>query len=130
MTNHVHLFLTPEESDGVSRLIQSLGRHYVRYINQTHGRSGALWEERYKFTLIDSEKHFLTVSGYIELNPVRAHMIGHSAEYPWSSYQKNAMGKEIELITPHALCQSLGKTNSERQEAYRTLFNNEMPDAH
>ena len=46
MTNHVHLLLTPEEGDGVSRLIQSLGRYYVRYVNQTYGRSGTLWEGR------------------------------------------------------------------------------------
>jgi len=70
MTNHVHLLLTPEESDGVSRLIQSLGRYYVRYVNQTHGRTGTLWEGRYKSTLVDSENYFLTVSRYIELNPV------------------------------------------------------------
>jgi len=44
MTNHVHLLLTPEESDGVSRLIQSLGRYYVRYVNQTYGRTDTLWE--------------------------------------------------------------------------------------
>lgn len=43
MTNHVHLLLTPEESDGVSCLMQSLGRYYVRYVNQTHGRTGTLW---------------------------------------------------------------------------------------
>lgn len=128
MTNHVHLLLTPEESDGVSLLIQSLGRYYVHYINQTHGRTGTLWEGRYKSTLIDSEKYFLTVSRYIGMSPVKAHTVGHPAEYPWSSYQKNAMGKEIELITAHVLYQSLGKTDSERQEAYRTLFYNEMPD--
>ena len=55
MTNHVHLLLTPEEGDGVSRLIQSLGRYYVRYINQTHDRTGTLWEGRYSSTLVDNE---------------------------------------------------------------------------
>ena len=43
MTNHVHLLLTAQESDGISRLIQSLGRYYVRYINQTYNRTGTLW---------------------------------------------------------------------------------------
>ena len=93
MTNHVHLLMTPEEGNGVSKLIQSLGRYYVRYVNKTHGRTGTLWEGRYKSTLVDSENYFLTVSRYIELNPVRADMVGHPGEYPWSSYQKNAMGK-------------------------------------
>ena len=80
MTNHVHLLMTPEEGDGVSKLIQSLGRYYVRYVNKTHGRTGTLWEGRYKSTLVDSENYFLTVSRYIELNPVRADMVGHPGE--------------------------------------------------
>jgi len=122
MTNHVHLLMTPEEGNGVSKLIQSLGRYYVRYVNKTHGRTGTLWEGRYKSTLVDSENYFLTVSRYIELNPVRADMVGHPGEYPWSSYQKNAMGKLIKLITPHFCYQSLGKNDEERQTAYKALF--------
>ena len=128
MTNHVHLLMTPEEGNGVSKLIQSLGRYYVRYVNKTHGRTGTLWEGRYKSTLVDSENYFLTVSRYIELNPVRADMVGHPGEYPWSSYQKNAMGKLIKLITPHFCYQSLGKNDEERQTAYKALFQQMIPD--
>jgi len=129
MTNHVHLLLTPEEEgNGVSRLMQSLGRYYVRYINQTHGRTGTLWQGRFKSTLVDSEKYFLTVSRYIELNPVRANMVGHPAEYPWSSYQKNAIGKSIELLTPHDCYQSLGQADEERQKVYRGLFDELIPE--
>ena len=128
MTNHVHLLLTPEEGDGVSRLIQSLGRYYVRYVNQTHGRSGTLWEGRYKSTLVDSDNYFLIVSRYIELNPVRANMVEHPVEYPWSSYQRNAMGKPIALLTPHDCYQSLAKVDKKRQEIYKSLFDQEIPD--
>ncbi len=122
MTNHVHLLLTPEEPDGVSRLIQSLGRYYVRYVNQSYGRSGTLWEGRFKSSLVDSENYFLIVSRYIELNPVRTQMVAEPADYPWSSYHKNALGRPIELITPHTCYLSLGKTDRKRQSAYRALF--------
>ncbi|MCU7937813.1 MAG: transposase [gamma proteobacterium symbiont of Bathyaustriella thionipta] len=128
MTNHVHLLLTPEDSEGVSRLLQSLGRYYVRYINQTYQRSGTLWEGRFKSTLVDSENYLLTVSRYIELNPVRAQMVSHPADYPWSSFKKNALGKNVNLITPHACYQSLGNTDKERQTAYLTLFAQELND--
>ncbi len=128
MTNHVHLLMTPHESDAISRLMQSLGRYYVRYINTTYGRTGTLWEGRYKSTLVDSDRYFLTVSRYIELNPVRARMVTRPEDYPWSSYHRNAMGKEIELITPHALYLALGQTDAERQAAYRSLFDQEMSD--
>jgi len=128
MTNHVHLLMTPEEPDGISRLMQSLGRYYVRYVNTTYGRTGTLWEGRFKSTLIDSERYFLTVSRYIELNPVRARMVTHPEAYPWSSYHRNALGKKIELITPHALYRALGRTEDARLAAYSALFDNPISD--
>lgn len=128
MTNHVHLLVTPEEANGVSRLIQSLGRYYVRYINMTYDRVGTLWQGRYKSTLVDTEKYFLTVSRYIELNPVRAGMVLHPAEYPWSSYQRNALGVPIQLITPHDCYQALAKTDKTRQKRYSALFKKDIPD--
>lgn len=128
MTNHVHLLMTPETEKGVSQLMQSLGRYYVRYINQTYSRSGTLWEGRYKSTLVDSEHYFLLVSRYIELNPVRADMVEHPAQYPWSSYQGNALGKAIELLTPHDSYNALGQTAEERQTAYRALFEYHIPE--
>ena len=109
MTNHVHLLVTPSTDDGVSRLIQSLSSYYVRYINQTHNRTGSLWEGRYKSSLVDSDNYFLLVSRYIELNPVRAGMVDHPSEYPWNSYHKNAEGAPIKLITPHYCYQCIGE---------------------
>ena len=72
MTNHVHLLLTPGTEQGISKAIQMLGRYYVQYFNYTYGRTGSLWEGRYKSTLIDSEQYLLSCHRYIELNPVRA----------------------------------------------------------
>ena len=126
MTNHVHLLVTPETEKGVSQLMQSLGRYYVRYINQTYKRTGTLWEGRYKSTLVDSEDYFLVVSRYIELNPVRANMVENPADYPWSSYHSNAGDKEIALLTPHACYNALGKTLSGRKAAYAELFKGQI----
>ena len=128
MTNHVHLLMTPETEKGVSQLMQSLGRYYVGYINHSYGRTGTLWEGRYKSTLVDSENYFLTVSRYIELNPVRAEMVSHPAEYTWSSYHNNASGKRVELITPHEIYQRLAKTDKTRQKRYTALFDKKIPD--
>lgn len=128
MTNHVHLLATPRDEQGISRLMQAQGRKYVQYFNFTHGRTGTLWEGRYKSTLVDSDSYLLTVYRYIELNPVRAGMVSHASEYPWSSYQLNALGKPIQLLTPHALYLQLGKTEAERQDAYRSLFRGRMPE--
>lgn len=127
MTNHVHLLATPTTSNGVSKLMQSLGRYYVRYFNQTYKRTGTLWEGRFKSTLVDSDNYFLIVSRYIELNPVRAGMVAHPAEYTWSSYQHSGTGKVIELITEHDLYTRLGTNPENRQAQYRTLFERDIP---
>jgi putative transposase len=125
MTNHVHLLMTPHKNDGISKVIQMVGRHYVQYFNYTYRRSGTLWEGRYKASLVDGEAYALTCYRYIELNPARANMVAHPAEYPWSSYRGNALGNGDELLAPHSLYLALGTTAEERQGAYRALF-----DAH
>lgn len=126
MTNHVHLLLTPKEAEGVSRLMQSLGRYYVRYMNHKYARTGTLWEGRYKSTVIDSEQYLLTVSRYIELNPVRADMVEQPGEYPWSSFRRNALGISIKLITPHEVYERLAKREATRQKRYLALFEKEL----
>ena len=75
MSNHLHLLVTPERGDSVGKALQSIGRRYVQYFNRAQGRTGTLWEGRYKATLIDSERYLLTCYRYIELNPVRAGMV-------------------------------------------------------
>jgi len=126
MTNHVHLLVTPATKTGVSQMMQSLGRAYVRYINQAYQRSGTLWEGRYKSTLVDSENYLLQVSRYIELNPVRAGMVQHPADYPWSSFRGNALDKKISLLTPHPCYHALGRSDAKRRKAYASLFDHDM----
>lgn len=122
MTNHVHLLLTPETEQGISKTIQMLGRYYVQYFNYTYGRTGTLWEGRYKSTLIDTEQYLLTCYRYIELNPVRAQMVDHPSDYPWSSYRSNATGQANPLIKTHYKYDELGRTGDARQQNYRALF--------
>lgn len=93
MTNHVHLLLTPHHKDSIAKTLQSVGRRYVQYFNHVYQRTGTLWEGRYKATLIDSEAYLLTCYRYIELNPVRAGLVSHPREYPWSSYRLHGEGK-------------------------------------
>ncbi|MDR9497769.1 MAG: transposase [Hydrogenovibrio sp.] len=128
MTNHIHLLITPNIENGLSKAMQMIGRYYVQYFNQTYQRTGTLWEGRYKATLIDSDRYALTCYRYIELNPVRAKMVAHPAEYPWSSYRCNALGEECALIQPHLLYQQLGGEQHDRTKAYRALFDHAVPE--
>jgi len=84
MINHVHLLLTPEKEQSASLFMKHLGQRYVQYINRTYKRSGTLWEGRFRSCLTQSEDYVLACYRYIELNPVRANMVGHPRNYPWS----------------------------------------------
>jgi putative transposase len=129
MTNHVHFLMTPLKTDGISKVMQSLGRAYVRYFNDLYGRTGTLWEGRYRATLVDSEAYLLTCYRYIELNPVRAGMVEHPADYPWSSFRYNALGQKDSLITPHDLYLRLGTGEESRRDNYTRLFGTRIPAA-
>ncbi len=122
MTNHVHLLCTPRSSNAISEMMQSLGRVYVRYFNTTYQRTGTLWEGRFKSCLVQSETYLLQVYRYIELNPVRANMVDSPADYKWSSYQINALGKHSTLCTPHEVFLALGDTEQQRRTRYQPLF--------
>ena len=129
MTNHVHLLMTPRRTNAIAKVIQSLGRRYVQYINATYQRSGTLWEGRYKASVIESESYLLMCLRYIELNPVRSNLVADPAEYLWSSYPWHALGKSDPLITDHSVYLALGRTKEERHEAYRGLFRDPLDPA-
>lgn len=127
MDNHVHLLMTPDEAGAVSRLMHTFARNYTVPFNRRHGRTGTLWEGRYKACLVDSDGYFLACSRYIELNPVRAWIAPEPAEYPWSSHRANACGKLDPLLRPHACYLALGADDSSRAAAYRRLFDRALP---
>ncbi|MGQ0700879.1 MAG: transposase [Panacagrimonas sp.] len=129
MTNHVHLLLTPRKATAVPRLIISLGRRYVQYVNHTYRRTGTLWDSRYKSSAVQSETYLLTCQRYIELNPIRAAMVEDPAHYRWSSYRCNALGQADDRITAHPLYLALGPNDTQRQTAYRTMFRPELDRA-
>ncbi len=122
MTNHVHLLLTPKKAESVPRLVISLGRRYVQYVNTTYRRTGTLWDSRYKSSLIQAETYLLECMRYIEMNPVRAAMVEDPAHYRWSSYRANGLGQADALVCPHALYLALARSAAERLKAYRALF--------
>jgi putative transposase len=129
MTNHVHLLLTPKKAQDVPRLIISLGRRYVQYVNRTYKRTGTLWDSRYKSSLVHAASYLFACQRYIELNPVRAAMVEDPGYYRWSSYRANALGQGDARVSPHALYLGLGTTAARRQSAYRALFRSQLDKA-
>jgi putative transposase len=59
MDNHFHLLATPATDVALPHMMQALGRSYVRYFNNRHGRSGTLWEGRYRCTVLQAQPYAL-----------------------------------------------------------------------
>lgn len=127
MPNHVHLLVTPEAGAGVPMTMQEIGRRYVRLFNDTHKRTGTLWEGRYKAAMIDGERYFLTCQRYVEQNPLRAELVTNAADYRWSSYRNSAFGILDPLVTPHEIFTALGRDDDARRAAYTALFAEPIP---
>ena len=114
--------MTPKTAEGVSRVMQSLGRRYVQYVNRTYRRCSTLWETRHKASLVDAERYLLACYRYIELNPVAADMVEHPVDYRWSSFACNAWGECDGLVSPHPLYVAIAPSSRARQSRYRDLF--------
>jgi putative transposase len=128
MTNHVHLMMTPQTADGISCAMQSIGRRYVYYFNHVYERTGGLFEGRYRATVIDNESYWFTCARYVELNPVRAGLAVRPEEYRWSSCRSHALGFTNRFLTHHDLYLRLGDSPKVRQEAWRAILSEAMPD--
>jgi putative transposase len=129
MSNHVHLLLTPISEGAASLMLQDVGRQYVSTINRAHGRSGTLWEGRFKSSLIDSDRYLFTCHRYIEMNPVRAGIATAPGNYAWSSHGYYAGTRRDGIVTPHPLYAALGESSASRRSAFLAMFGNEIPGA-
>lgn len=122
MGNHFHLLATPSTAEGLPQMMQSAGRRYVRYFNDSQSRSGTLWEGRYRATVIEAERYLLPCMAYLDLNPVRAGLVTEAKDYPWSSHGHYAGLRVDSLLTPHPLVWALGNTPFAREAAYAGLI--------
>ncbi len=95
MTNHIHL-LIKEGREDLGIVFRRIGASYVYWYNWKYGRSGHLFQDRYKSEPVENEQYFLTVLRYIHQNPIKAGIENDIAKYPWSSYN--------EYLKNHNIC--------------------------
>ncbi len=122
MTNHVHLLLTPSTEQSATLLMKHLGQRYVQYINREYQRHGTLWEGRFRSSFVDRSDYLFKCQRYIELNPVRAGIVAHPRDYPWSSYRANVEADHSTVVQPHEEYLMLGPTPDRRGLAYGEQF--------
>jgi putative transposase len=121
MPNHLHVLATPSDEDGLAAMMQKVGRLYVPWFNNKYGRSGTLFQGRFRTSVIDPDTYFLACIRYIELNPLRSQLAFDPLDYPWSSYAHHAGVRPDPLITDHAKYWELGNTPFQREAAFIEL---------
>jgi putative transposase len=121
MTNHVHLLMTGASARGVSRTMKRVAEIYAMSFNRRNSRSGSLWQGRFGSSLVQDGAYLFNCYRYIEMNPVRAGMVGSPAAYRWSSYRANAFGAKS-FVLPHSLYLDLASSPDARLAAYKSLF--------
>lgn len=121
MPSHFRLLATPSSAVSLPHFMQAVGRSYARYFNQRQGRSGTLWEGRYRSTLIQAEPYLLACMVYMDLDPVRAGLVSVPQDYRWSSHPHHVGLRSDPVVIPHALYWKLGNTPFAREIAYAEL---------
>ena len=104
MSNHYHL-LVHDGHDALSHFCQSLNAAYATYFNEKHGRSGTLFQSRFRSEVVKDDEQYLTVLRYIVQNPLKAGL-GSPEEYPWSSYAE--YGQKRGAVEPYFAAKMLG----------------------
>jgi len=116
MGNHYHLLLETPRGN-LSRVLHHINRAYTTYFNIKRGRSGHLFQGRFKGILVEKDAYCKELSRYIHLNPVRAGMVKSPSEYQWSSY-RSFIGKDKkpDWLTTELV---LGDFGGEGRKGYR-----------
>ncbi len=93
MPNHIHLIARPSTDDALSKALGRTHFHYTQYINRLHARTGHLWQNRF-YSCPLGRQHFWQAMRYIEQNPLRAGIVRHACDYPWSSAKAHVAARD------------------------------------
>lgn len=128
MGNHVHLLLAGQEAGAVSRMMQALGRRFVKAYNARWARTGTLWEGRFRSCVVDSDRYVLNCLAYIELNPVRAGLVSAAADYAWSSARFHLGLRRDASMTLHPSFVALACEDQARARAWSDVLGTPVAD--
>jgi len=123
MANHLHLILVPPHLDAMAKFVKSFAQSYAAYRNKKRRGSGKLFEERYISIPIRTEAQLAITTAYIELNPVRAGVVDHPADFKWSTYRLHAgdpTGSRVHpvILTPSGWYLGLSRDPAKRAQLY------------
>ena len=96
MTNHVHI-LIKSETEEIGNIVRRIAVGYAQYHNIKYGRTGHLFQNRFRSETVNDDNYFLIVLRYIHQNPINAGIVKNVSDYQWSSYHEY-IGYQSKLI--------------------------------
>lgn len=128
MPNHPHMLLEPMTPEGISGFMKSINGSYAKYHQKRYGNSGHVWQPRFKAIPIETDAYYLCCARYIELNPVRAGLVTHPKDYPWSSYNHSVLRERKPWLDLHPLLKEL-QNGGHGRTAYEAFVDSERENA-
>jgi REP element-mobilizing transposase RayT len=129
MENHVHI-LFKSGQHGISTVMRRLLTWYAQYFNRRHGRTGHLFENRYKSILCDEDSYLLALVRYIHLNPVRTGSVSSLAElnrYSWSGHSAIIGKKGYSWMSPDYVLSQFGRKRHAARQGYLRYVEEGIP---
>jgi REP element-mobilizing transposase RayT len=121
-SNHIHLLVKDGlEREGIPQTMQLIAGRTGQEYNRRKDRKGAFWEDRYHATAVDTDHHLIQCMVYMDLNMVRAGVIAHPSQWPFSGYNEIQNPRQrYSLIDHGSLMDLFGiKSMEELKNSYR-----------
>lgn len=124
MDNHAHL-LIQVESVPLSQIMQRVQQVYTQWYNSKHGRTGHVFQQRYKALLCDKDNYLLQLLRYIHNNPVKANIV-NGIEYQWSSHLYYLGKEKGQLVDTIDILDTISHDKKEAIKQYIEFMNHEQ----
>ena len=121
LDSHIHIILYTPSTEALSKFMQQVFSQLARFVNRHYKRCGQVLMDRARTPVIQDGRRFICTMRYIDLNPVRAGMVGKAKDYTWSSYRYYAYGERDDLIDPAPEYLGISKVAAVRRRTYQEL---------
>jgi putative transposase len=128
MANHVHFVIDPGgDPTSLGRLMKRVAARHTWHMNKILSRTGTLWESRFKSSPIETDSYLLACCRYIELNPVRAGVVGAPEDYQWSSCRARTGFERAEWLDEDPCYAGFGARVADRPRRYQEWLHSAIP---
>jgi putative transposase len=99
MPNHVHFIIRSNQSGDITRWMKWLMTTHAVHYNMKYGKTGHVWQGRFKSFPVQTDQYLLALMRYVERNAMRAKLVNRAEQWPWGSLRWRARGSSVVTLT-------------------------------